>query len=272
MKQLHLFLVLLGFSSTLLGSERPFITTWKLPDIKNQKKADQLIIKINPKFKGQYNYKIDCNSDGKWEAEGVKGDYNCGKMIPGKIYSVSISGDFPAISYGGIYLICNNLIEINQWGDIKWKSMRSAFSGCRNVVGKYSDKPDLTMVKDMTKMFFQAWAFNGKVSDWDVRSVEMMGCLFTGTQQFNGDLSKWDVSRVKCMSGFLFGANAFNQDLSLWNVKNVLYYDHFHHSKHPKWKARYPKWRKRRFIKLNKKDLYQEVLDSISLGDACLRD
>jgi len=40
-----------------------------------------------------YNYKIDCNSDGTYEAEGVTGDYTCEYAISGT-YRVSITGKF----------------------------------------------------------------------------------------------------------------------------------------------------------------------------------
>ena len=49
-------------------------------------------------------------------------------------------------------------------------------------------------VTDMSDMFWNAAAFNGDLSGWDVRNVTDMRYMFRGAAAFNGDLSGWDVS------------------------------------------------------------------------------
>ena len=71
-------------------------------------------------------------------------------------------------------------------------------------------------------MFFQASAFNGDVSKWNVGKVGNMDNMFNGAKSFNQDLSKWNVIKVTNMRNMFSGAEYFNQDLSKWNVGQVI--------------------------------------------------
>ena len=51
----------------------------------------------------------------------------------------------------------------------------------------------------MSGMFYNAAAFNGDLSGWDVRNVTDMRYMFSGAAAFNGDLSGWDVRNVTDM-------------------------------------------------------------------------
>lgn len=186
-----------------------FITTW------DPNRFNGVKIKINPKFKDQYNYKIDCESDGKWDATGVKEDYLCvyGKDHPVKI---SIGGDFP-----GIYEAGSQLLEVNQWGKIKWKTMRRAFYFSYRLKKVGTDIPDLSEVRSMEEMFFLASTFSQNLSKWDVSKVQNMKNMFYGAKKFHGDISSWDVSQVIDMRQMFREDFAFNKDISNWNVSKV---------------------------------------------------
>ena len=142
-------------------------------------------------------------------------------------YTVSISGNFPRIyseqNFNSIISDSEKLVSIEQWGDIKWQSMRYAFKGCENLVVNAVDVPDLSQVTHMDSMFFGASSFNQDISHWDVSSVIDMSFMFTGASAFNQDLSAWDVSSVRGMSWMFSGASAFNQDISIWDVSSVAY-------------------------------------------------
>ncbi|MEX2411988.1 MAG: BspA family leucine-rich repeat surface protein [Candidatus Paceibacterota bacterium] len=86
------------------------------------------------------------------------------------IFRVEISGFFPRI-YFNTTGDCMKILQIEQWGDIKWQSMNRAFSGAENLQITASDSPDLTNVKDMTGMFNAARALNEDLSTWDVSNV-----------------------------------------------------------------------------------------------------
>ena len=70
-------------------------------------------------------------------------------------------------------------------------------------------------------MFFQASAFNGDLSKWNVGQVTNMDNMFNGAKSFNQDLSKWNVRKVANMRNMFSGAESFNQDLSKWDVGRV---------------------------------------------------
>eukprot|EP00519_Triparma_laevis_P003093 CAMPEP_0182500088 /NCGR_PEP_ID=MMETSP1321-20130603/8263_1 /TAXON_ID=91990 /ORGANISM="Bolidomonas sp., Strain RCC1657" /LENGTH=49 /DNA_ID= /DNA_START= /DNA_END= /DNA_ORIENTATION= len=48
----------------------------------------------------------------------------------------------------------------------------------------------------MRAMFYEAKAFNGDLSTWNVSNVTTMAGMFGSASVFNGDLSSWDVSNV----------------------------------------------------------------------------
>ena len=73
----------------------------------------------------------------------------------------------------------------------------------------------------MSRMFLQAFNFNGDISSWDVSSVTNMNEMFENADNFNGDLSAWDVSSVTSMLGMFDGVNISNGDISSWDVSSV---------------------------------------------------
>ncbi len=225
--------------------QRPFITTWKTdnPGISND---NQITI---PTFPGEtYNYTVawgDGTSD-----SGVTGDITHTYVNPGE-YQVSISGDFPRIyfqnAYGDNPGDEKKILSINQWGNIEWKSMSKAFSGCWNLEVDALDAPDLLQVTDMSQMFahcrkmegntsFQLWdvsnvrdisvmfqstKFNQEIGLWDVGQVEKVFGLFDDNRAFNQEIGNWNTSSIKNFS-FMFGhTTSFNQDISEWDVSNA---------------------------------------------------
>ena len=131
-----------------------------------------------------------------------------------------MTGDLSRINLGASGSTASKLISIDQWGDIAWDTMEGAFRGASNMVYNASDAPDLSDVSSMKHMFFQATAFDGDLSGWDVSDVENMVATFYGTS-FNGDISGWDVSSVNNMDSMFFSAGDFNQDLSSWSTASV---------------------------------------------------
>ena len=153
-------------------------------------------------------------------------------------HQVVISGDFTRIylnSHPVAQAPCNHISDdclhqtssaqklqsIDQWGDIRWESMNSAFEGASNMVYRANDAPDLSSVTDMSQMFFYAESFNGDISSWDVSGVTDMSDMFSVAVSFNSDISSWNVSSVTDMSNMFYVASSFNSDISSWSVSNV---------------------------------------------------
>jgi hypothetical protein len=137
----------------------------------------------------------------------------------------------------------DKLLDIIQFGTTVWSNMDEAFSGCSNLVGTYTDIPDLSQVTTMRRMFRQA-NFNGSVAGWDVSNVTDFQEVFLFCDNFNQDLSSWDFSNGTNFRNFLRGtsfnfplvnvitSNAteidgmfqntpFDQDISSWDVSNI---------------------------------------------------
>ena len=221
----------------------PFITTWKT-DNSGTSNDDQITI---PTTGTGYDYTInwgDGNSD-----TNVSGDITHTYASAGT-YTVEISGDFPRIYFNNTG-DKDKILTIEQWGDIDWTSMQSAFYGCSNLAIAAADAPDLSNsnvsgianfnmglafkasgisadlnhwdvsnVFDMTQTFAEATNFNGDITSWDVSGATQTVEMFSGATLFNQPIGNWDVSNVQTMNS-MFRESNFNQDISDWDVGQV---------------------------------------------------
>ncbi len=80
---------------------------------------------------------------------------------------------------------------------------------------------DVSKVKDMAAMFYQAKVFNQDLNGWTVGQVTNMENMFAGAVNFNQSLNSRDVSQVTNMAAMFRNATGFNQDISSWNVEKV---------------------------------------------------
>jgi len=206
-----------------------FITKWKT-DENGSSGNHQIIIPVT-QYK-DYNFSISWG-DGTFNSEVTQDITHTYEDIG--IYTIKIFGDFPQmVSYESRY--DNNisinigdhgkLLSIEQWGTIKWESMNNAFIGCSNMIGNFTDTPDLSNVTDMSGMFYGAKKFNSSIDSWDVSNIIYMNGMFAGAEKFNKNISSWDTSNVLSMSEMFYGAKLFNQDISSWNVSKVTSMEH----------------------------------------------
>ena len=197
--------------------EGAFVTTWKVTD------TDKTI-KI-PMGGQTGNYTVDWGdgTDSTTHVSDATHEY-----ITAGDYTVSISGDFKRIFLNGVQSSsvsevknAKQLRSIEQWGDMEWSSMTSAFRGASKMTYNAVDTPDLSNVKSMEYMFNAARAFNGNLSSWNVSQVTNMGFMYQNADAFNGDISSWNVSAVTYTDSMFNGASSFNGDISSWNVSAV---------------------------------------------------
>ena len=80
---------------------------------------------------------------------------------------------------------------------------------------------EVSLVTDMSELFFDKRSFNADISRWDVSSVTNMYRMFGQAFNFNADISRWDVSSVTNMGQMLFWCSKFNADISRWDVSSV---------------------------------------------------
>ena len=199
-----------GVTATATKTFHPFITTWQTTAA-----GESITIPVGG---ATGIYTIDWG-DGNVNYD-VSGDQGHTYDDAGT-YTVRISGDFARIYLNGQQPNADKLQSIEQWGDVRWESMRSAFQGASSMEYHATDTPDLSDVTAMRYMFEGAASFNGDLSDWDVSSVTDMHGMFYDAASFNGDLSAWNVSSVTAMRGMFMSAASFNANLSAWDVSSV---------------------------------------------------
>ncbi|WP_378178487.1 BspA family leucine-rich repeat surface protein [Aquimarina sp. SS2-1] len=208
---IFLLLVLLQNQSIVA---QDFITTWRTTT------ANETI--TIPTNGVGYNYNVNWG-DGTITT-GEMGNATHSYTTPG-IHTVSISGDFPRITF--IFSTADNqnkILTIEQWGNIAWTSMAGAFANCSNltITNPGIDAPDLSNVSSLSLMFSDASTFNGDISSWDVSNVTDMSSMFNNAVSFDQNISNWDVSNVTDTSTMFINAQVFNQDISTWDVSNVV--------------------------------------------------
>jgi surface protein len=165
-------------------------------------------------------YSFDFSVD--WDNDGTYDEYN---ITETKIHSC-MSGDDATIRIGGEFPVLkissniNPVKNIQQWGDIKWKSFERIFYSTDGIKSTATDTPDLSKVENMSLAFGAADNFNMDISEWDVSNVKNMYATFFGTT-YNPDISKWNVSNVTNMKQMFYKAFSFTGDISKWNVSNV---------------------------------------------------
>ncbi|MCF6318236.1 MAG: BspA family leucine-rich repeat surface protein [Proteobacteria bacterium] len=173
-----------------------------------------------------YNYSVDCDSNGSFEATGQTGGYTC-TYDAGGLYQVSIVGDDDNNTRGFPQIYFNNsgdrlkARDLRQWGQSVWSSMNSAFYGAANMIVQASDQPNLSEVTDVSSLFRQALLANPDTSLWDTSNVTDMVSMFAGASIANPDTSMWDTSKVTRMTSMFTGADNANPDTSGWDTSKV---------------------------------------------------
>ncbi len=216
-------LALLFFSFAAQGEEKPFITKWKGEAGKELKipifgTGYKLVIK-----------KASDNSELKTEASlTITENENFYTYTPTEDGDLLVEAGPEGVEY--IRFVyekskrgsAENLLTVEQFGTVAWKSMYWAFAYCKNMqFAPTVGTPDLSNVTNMEYMFSGCSAFNQDISDWDVSNVTDMTAMFSDCSAFNQDLSGWHVSNVTDMVWMFSGCSAFNQDISDWDVSNV---------------------------------------------------
>ena len=144
-------------------------------------------------------------------------------------YQISINHYFGGINFanGGDKL---KLTSIDQWGTNVFASMASAFHGCANMTGNFTDYPNLGTISNLSNTFRGCTLFNGDISSWDVSSVTVFNTMFYQATNFNSNIDSWTLKstgNITMNNMFQFCTN-FNQPLNSWNISRVVsFYETF---------------------------------------------
>ncbi|MEG0926970.1 BspA family leucine-rich repeat surface protein [Chryseobacterium sp.] len=124
----------------------------------------------------------------------------------------------------------DKIIEVEQWGNIQWTTMKSAFSQCGLLTVTATDSPDLSNVTDVTLMFYNAFSLqsNTSMENWDTSHIKIFKYMFAYsnntflfTDNFNPNIGLWDTSAAEDISYMFMKRKAFNQDLNGWDTSKV---------------------------------------------------
>ena len=211
-----LFLVALG---NVYAGGRPFITRWE------GKAGEALKIPIV----GKYTIVVKNAGGSELKKEEVAIDDPARPYVftPDRDGEYLIEAGPEGVKYIRMaekkYGSCDQLLFIEQFGDVAWTTMELAFSQCSKMQLKDGiDKPNLERVENMTAMFSGCTSFNQPLEEWDVSKVTDMSQMFAGCTSFNQPLEGWDVSKVTYMMKMFYGCSSFNQPLGGWNVSKVM--------------------------------------------------
>ena len=226
---------------------RPFITTWRTT-------TSNETITIGLDSAQTYNFTVDWG-DSSQETITSGNDLSHTYSNQGE-YEVKINGTFPRIFMDRPNATPNNLISINNWGNIQWQSMTGAFKNCINLyICNTQDTPDLsnvtslismfenagsntsnlfinninkwhtTNISNIRNMFKNATSFNQNINDWDVSNVDNMNNMFNNAASFNQPLNNWELNFGVNIKNMFYNATSFNQNINDWNVSQVYQLD-----------------------------------------------
>ena len=136
-----------------------------------------------------------------------------------------------SITNDGLSFNFNNLVDfynthtsgltISRFGSIPLSRAGSQFTGLTNLSFGVVDSPTILSNTSFENCFKNCSNFNGKLSDWNTRTVTNMSSMFNGAAAFNQSISSWNTSAVTNMSSMFNGATEFNQSISSWNTSAV---------------------------------------------------
>lgn len=155
-----------------------------------------------------YNATVEWGDGNEEVISGTPGNVTHVYDSPGT-YTITIvenaAGGFPRIYFanGGDKA---KLSKIEQWGEIKWTSMDTAFRGCTNVVCEALDAPDLSGATSCYRMFQTCNSLTTIAVTWDVSTITNMGNMFKACSSLESlDVSGWDTSNVTTMAEMFSG-------------------------------------------------------------------
>ena len=116
------------------------------------------------------------------------------------------------------------IIDVVNWSNIKWQSLKDAFKGCTGLIHiSAADVPNLSECTSLEAMFQNCTGLTvvPNIEDWNLSNVTSLKSMFAGAISFNQSLNHLNVSHIADFSGMFSGATAFDRPLGEWNLGGV---------------------------------------------------
>ncbi|HAS43828.1 MAG TPA: hypothetical protein DCS93_25325 [Microscillaceae bacterium] len=211
-----LLVIFANTQQEVFGQASEFITIWQT-DNEGTSNNKQITI---PGY--GTNYTIAWRNLQTGDTGTLIGNYNTLVTLPeAGTYEVKISGG----TFNRVLFLGSDdpkkLISIENWGNIPWSTMISAFAGCSNMTYNATVAPNLSNVTSLRFMFHDCTSFNGAINNWNTSNITDMSNMFYGASQFNRPLNHWNTGEVTNMTHMFHGASKFNQPIGSWNTEKV---------------------------------------------------
>lgn len=190
-----------------------FVSRWQISD------SRQRIVLPLPRGAYFYNFTVNWG-DGQHSHVMTAGARSASHTYrrPGT-YTIEIVGEISAWSFADFPHSKDQLIAVDDLGDVGWRDLSGAFANCRNlqtVVGG-----NTVAVTDMSELFSGAVKVKPDVGSWEVGQVRDLSGIFAGAISAEPDVSDWDTSQVNNMSRAFAGASAAQPQVQNWNYARV---------------------------------------------------
>ena len=116
------------------------------------------------------------------------------------------------------------IIDVVNWSNIKWQSLKDAFKGCTGLTHiSAADVPNLSECTSLEAMFQNCTGLTvvPNIEDWNLSNVTSLKSMFAGAISFNQSLNRLNVSHIADFSGMFSGATAFDRPLGEWNLGGI---------------------------------------------------
>ena len=200
----------------LFAQSNPFITQWNVAN-----DLDTIQIGLNAGQSYDFSYVWKNNADSTVSSgthASADGAFKTGFAKAGT-YTLEITGSFPHFTN----YPKGRLLDVQQWGDIVWKSFNQTFANWSGTTFSATDAPILSEEGvSFFRIFRQSGSFAGDLSHWDVSHVTQFNESFQSARSFNSDLSTWDLTGVDNFGNSFNGAIKFEgHGLSEWDITNA---------------------------------------------------
>ena len=148
------------------------------------------------------------------------GTYIIGVFVP----TGSASSSITKLSTTEAPLSSGYIIDVVNWSNIKWLSLKDAFKGCTGLTHiSAADVPNLSECTSLEAMFQNCTGLAAvqSIEDWNLSNVTSLKSMFAGATAFNQNLNRLNVSHIADFSGMFSGATAFDRPLGEWNLGGV---------------------------------------------------
>ena len=116
------------------------------------------------------------------------------------------------------------IIDVVNWSNIKWQSLKDALKGCTGLIHiSAADVPNLSECTSLEAMFQNCTGLTvvPNIEDWNLSNVTSLKSMFAGAISFNQSLNRLNVSHIADFSGMFSGATAFDRPLGEWNLGGI---------------------------------------------------